>query len=696
MPSKVIKDVSGGYSARDPQTIKDNQFAKLVNFYYDQDKRLITRRGYETYFDPVPDTVVLLDACNVTTGWSVALDGANLAAGSAIRGTNSLEFDVDVSADVSDIADLIKSTISADISTAKGYLGFWLYVPSGFNTDLTDVKVRLGTDSSNYYEWTLGTLTEGANNFVKLNYDDATSTGTLNDASIAYFRLRISYVSAYTDKSNILVDSIYSYSATSVEPIQGYHFTYDTANEKKITIAIAGANAFHWNETGWDVINTGLTKYETMTGLTTHRTRWGSFAYNGSGTIEVGLGNGIDSYRTWNGVVMTAHAAQPKCKYFMYNEDSDRIYSGGAPEAPITLYYTNAAAANAQTLNTNDVDIGTETSGDITGIFKLGEIALVGKEFKIFYVDPGNFTAPAIDPYTGLFSNRAIAEVGNGILYQSANGIDNLMQKQGSIGAQAIVTESYSSDIQERFKEIAAKQRNANCGYYLKELTNYYFSFDSSNDNKPDTTFVYSALVSDKGGTGWTEYNYPAIYLFGRYVDSSFNDIHLFGSANAGQFYRMESGFTDDGSLIESEFITKLWNMNSPNIWKDVRSITIIGLKNKGSNYTFEVLVEGDIIYTATLTDSYLTDESTPETTIGTHAIATQSIGGGGASGSTVESIDLYKYSITLGGTVFGAGRNIQIRGYGGDDKLTVFSLEQYQITYEDNTQDIIPLSNYA
>jgi hypothetical protein len=691
MKTKVINDTTGGLSLRDSELLDDNQFQVLKNFYYDQDKRLRTRKGIAQYFDDVPDAAVTIDACNATTGWSVSDDGANLLQGTAIRGTNSLEFDVDVSASGGDLATLTKSTITANITTTKGYLGLWLKVPTGFNTNLTAVKIRLGSDSSNYYEWTLGTLTENENVFIKLDYSDATTTGTPADAAITYFRWQATYGGAYLDQNNVLIDSIISYSATSLEPIQGYYFVYDTNNEQKITVAVAGTNMFHWNKTGWDQIDSGLTKFETAEGKTTHRTRWGFFAYNGSGTLEVGEGNGIDDYRTWNGTVITTHGAQPKCKYFVVV--SDRIFSSGDPNAPIVTYYTGAAPANAQTLNTNDVDVGTEFDGDVNGLYFLGEIILAGKSGKTYYVDVDNTIAQPIDTQNGLFSNRVTSVVGNAILYQTKDGIDNLRQKEGTTGAQAIESNSYSSDLQERFALITDNQKNANCGFYDININNYYFSFDASNDNKPDTTFVFSSLVGQKN-KGWSEYTYPAIYQYGIYIDDDNNEIPLICSANAGQIYQIETGFDDLGGAIEYEFITKDYHMGDPAIWKDWKAVDIFGLKNKGSEMTIEIIVDDDIVYTATLDDTYIEDVTEGVVAIGDEPIGDEAIGGGAATSSTSE-IDLFRYRIRLGGDIFAAGRTLRIRGVGNTNP-TVLTLDRFQITFDDNTYDIYPNCNYA
>lgn len=693
MPTQVIDDTTGGLSLKDSELLDNNQFQVLKNFYYDQDQRLRTRLGIRQYFNDIPDGSVLLDNCDATTGWTASLDATGLATGAAIRGTNSLSYNVVVATDPADQALLTKSTIVADITTAKGYIGMFMFIPTGFNTDLTSVVVRVGSDSTNYYEFTAGVLTENTVNFLRLPFADATTTGAPVDATITYVQIQINYANTYVNQTGVRVDSIYAYSATSTAPVQGYFHVYDTAAERKATIAVAGPNMFHWNGTGWDVIDTGLTEFDTAEGKTSQRTRWGFFAYNGSGTMEVGMGNGIDDYRTWNGVVVSSHGAQPKCKYFVVIQD--RIFSSGDPSAPLTTYYTAASPANAQTLNTNDLDVGTEFDGDINGIYYLGEVLLVGKSEKTYYVDVDSFTALPIDTQNGLFSNRAIANVENAIFYQTRDGIDNLKQKKATTGAQAITSESYSSDLQDKFKLITDNQKNANCGFYDIDINNYYFSFDTGDNNKPDTTFVFSSLVGQKN-KGWSEYTYPALYQYGIYTDDNNTRIPLICSANAGQIYQIERGFDDLGAAISYELQTKDFHMSAPSKWKDWEAMTIFGLKNKGSEMTIELIDdEANIVYTATLDDTYIQDVIAESGAIGDEPVGDEAVGGGASEAVGVDELDLYRYRIRLGGVIFAAGRTLRVRMY-GDSNPTVLTVDRFEITYQDNTFDIFPISNYA
>lgn len=684
---KVFDKLDGGFSTRDPKVMKDSQFVELKNFKYNSDKRLQTRNGYNSDLFPViPDTVVLIDAMNATTGWTASDDAVSLATGTAIRGTNSLTFDITVATTADNFATLTKSTLAADITPAKGYIGFWLYVPAAFNSDLTAVKFRLGTDSSNYYEWTLGSLTEGASQYIKLNFSDATETGTVTDATIAYARLQITYAAGYTDKAGVRIDDIRAYSSTSLEPVTSYFYNRNEADGTNITIAVAGANMFLYNDTAksWEQIDSGLTKYETATGATTHRTRWEFFAYNGGGTMEVGCCNGVDNYRVWNGTTMTQYAAQPKCRYFLVHEDT--IYSAGADANPLTMYYTAASPANAQTLDTNNVDVGNEADGKINGVFPLAQTVMIGKTGKVYYFDVVTPSCLPLDSQQGQFAHRATKEVGNGIFIATDGGIDILQQKRAVTGAAAVEASAYSDDIGSVFDAVEYAQLNASCGEYLKELKNYYVAIDTGNDNVPDRVLVYSSGV----GKAWSEYSYPAVYCFGIYIDMDNVKHYVMGSANAGILYEIETGWDDDGFPIEYSFTTKEYTFDRPFDWKDFEGVTINGTKNAGSEFELEILVDGFPAYSATLDDTFLTSTSAVAT-IGTNPIGTVSLGGGVSS---TTGIDVYPYQIRLGAELFAAGQTIQIKGSG--KSLLVMTVDQIEVRYQNQTDDMFPTANFS
>jgi hypothetical protein len=60
-------------------------------------------------------------------------------------------------------------------------------------------------------------------------------------------------------------------------------------------------------------------------------------------------------------------------------------------------------------------------------------------------------------------------------------------------GSSALESQPLDEDVRELTAKIEELQLNANCGWYIRKIKNYYISFDTNNDNIPDTTLVYNA-----------------------------------------------------------------------------------------------------------------------------------------------------------------------------------------------------------
>lgn len=112
------------------------------------------------------------------------------------------------------------------------------------------------------------------------------------------------------------------------------------------------------------------------------------------------------------------------------------------------------------------------------------------------------------------------------MLYFNDRGIDTLRQRTGVTGSQALESEELTADLRQLTDKIEEKQYNACAGWHIKPLNNYYFAFDTNNDNIPDTTLVYNSLVGS-----WTQYTLPNLYDFGRYITSDQEYQYLFASA---------------------------------------------------------------------------------------------------------------------------------------------------------------------
>lgn len=685
MPTKNARDFTGGYVTLDKQSIEDNQLVLLKNFFYNANKKPQTRRGYTTFGKAVPDTVVAINELEVTTDILATLDAVNLSTGTAIKGANSVKFDIDVSNDVANQA-VVTWTGAApvNISLAKDSARLYFKPPIGFNTNLTSVIFKLGSDNANYYQWTLPVLTENTSNFIVLDYADAVLTGVPVDTGIDYFQVIVNYTAAYLDQTGVIIDWIYSYSTTATKPVTSWMFhKNDDASQKRTALCVAGTNMFEYVEGSeeWVVIDTGLSEFETILGRETERTRWDYDVYKN----VFYMGNGVDFYRSYDGVTILEFNTQPKCRYFRM--EVDRMFGAGDDENPSTLYYTANAPAIAGTINANAVVVGGDQLGKINGLHSLGNVILAGKDKKIHSVDIATPSALPIDARAGWFSDRSIANVGNSLMYFTDNSLETLKQRDGVSGSEGLESSALTDNLKDVLDQVLTPQYNANVGLYIKPLRNYYFVYDSNGDNIPDSWLVYSALT----GT-FSVYTLPAAYDLGEWLDSEGNSHYIFTSANGGQIFEFETGFSDNGVPIDYEITTKAWNFNDDFLQKDFYLMDISGLCSTNPEINANVIVDNEVVSTAVITDSFIDYNQVP-LAISLNPLSLVPIGGGTQDPSD-GSIDVYPYKVRIP-ISFNRGFNIQL-GMTSDLGFVQFTLDRVAITYEDNSVDLFPYDNIA
>lgn len=409
MPQKVlpirVPDFEGGLNLQEKSIIPDNALSVATNVFYNADKKLQTRRGLTSFGQPIPDAVKVIHNCDTTAGngtWAATDDATALAVDSSTqkRGAGALSFNITVATTGNDFATLTNSTLTAvDISTTKGYIGMWIKVPTGALTNFTDCKLRVGSDASNYYEFTISAsqLTEGSFRFVPLLFSAATTTGTPVDTGIDYLLFRVNYTASYTNKTGFEIDDICAYSATSAKPTLSLkYFKASTVAATRYLTANCGTALYEYDETStyWNVLKTGLTE----------DTRFDMTAYKNIMYFT----NGVDNYFSYNGVATTEHtgANTYKGKYLLLANDVGYIL--GDPTVPSTVAYTGGTPADLNTFPNVLVLDEDDSSGKGTGLINLGPIVIGCKEGKIYKINVATPSREQLDYSDGALSDREI------------------------------------------------------------------------------------------------------------------------------------------------------------------------------------------------------------------------------------------------------------------------------------------------
>jgi len=662
-------NLQGGLSLKDKTIIEDNQLSIATNVYYNKDKNLQTRAGQRAVGNPVPDGASIVDACDAITGWSVGQDGANLATGTAKRGTFAVQFDVDVSLAVGDFTTLSKAVSSVNITNLKGYMSFWLFVPTGFNTNLITVKTRYGSDSSNYYEWTLGALVENSWNFITLSYASSTVTGTVVDTAVDYFELRIDYAVAYLDQIGIRIDSIVTNSQTSDKPMMSlkYFKTTQTPSETYLVTNVGtGLYLYNSGSESWELIKTGLTEGN----------RLGYFAYK---NIMYFGSRGQNSFE-FNGTIVVEHTGANTYQWQYGLMANDVAYVAGDLTVPTTLAWTNALPTNAKSFpNVLAVDED-DSSGVITGLINLGPIIIVSKEQKIYQVNVAAPSSTQLDYSDGALGSRALTRVENDVYFLNDRGIFTLAQRQATVGS--LRADSLSDDIKPLIDQIVDK--NVTAGFYSNQLNQWYLFADTNGDGNNDACYVRSVLTK-----AWTKYlnvgANEAVVFDNFSIDGEVGeDALLIANSLSGQMIQIEYGTNDQGVEILFEMETKTQNYQKPEMSKTFHNYDVFGFINEIGEATIsstlgQVTVTSDAIL---LGSTYADAINISKQVLGGSQL------GGSQLGGSEGTIDLYPFfaRIPLEQTDTNIAINIRI-----DKRDTILVLTKWAVNLDEMTEDFIP-----
>lgn len=430
----------------------------------------------------------------------------------------------------------------------------------------------------------------------------------------------------------------------STKPITSYFFHQRDDGVGKFVLAVAGDVMYSYNE--WtntrSSIKTGLTEFETNPNFNGARTRRDFAVYNNI----VYMCDGVNNYASWNGTTYTEYAAQPKCRYISYLWD--RVFWAGEDANPITVYYTGAVPANANTLNANFVKVGWDETGAINGLTELGNVIVAVKDVKHYAVNPVAGTATPIDAQGGGFCNRSIKNVWDSIVFFNERWVDTLKQRTGVTGVSALETTSISDDVVSIFNKVDRKNYNFQCSLYNRIDWNYYISIDSNNDTIPDMMLVYSS------NTGWrTTYDLPTMFDMGIYIDNSLNTHYVFAGTD-WQLYEFETDQYDYWQEIIHEIRIKNYNQDIPWKIKTVSYIDLIGYKAQGTEIEVEVFSE-DIFQTGwEVTDANISYNLWYKT-IWSKAISTESLWGKQQG----DDIKIYQYTVRI--ACYITGENVSI-----------------------------------
>lgn len=367
----------------------------------------------------------------------------------------------------------------------------------------------------------------------------------------------------------------------------------------------------------------------------------------------------------------------PLFRYLQYM--GDRVFGAWVDDTPTTLYYTNAAPSNAQTI-TNLVVVGGDELWRINSIKELGSFICAGKTSKIYSINVSSPSSTPINSRSGIQSHRSIQNVEGSLLFFNEFGLDTLKQTSAISGTQALGTSILSENIRELFANIQPDSYKTNCSLYAPLLNNYYFSFDANNVGSTDTTVVWSSSF-----WAFTRYVIPSAFDYCTYIDEDGEYRYLLAPSTGGQVLEIERGYDDRGLGIDwnCDYRTKFGTDD----WKTFSWVQIRWRKNLGVPATLTISVDGQAVSICTIDDSFIEATANPYP-VWVSPIGTLSIWG---SSSISSNLDTYEFSLRI--PVEQTGQELGIKIEWNEAPL-VFSLEQMRV--EVNKEVISLFDNYA
>lgn len=456
------------------------------------------------------------------------------------------------------------------------------------------------------------------------------------------------------------------------KPFTSLFFFQNDETWVRYLIGASGTNMYKYVEgtNSWSSIKSGLTEFE-ADGVT--RTKWSFAVYKNI----IYMCDGVNSYAKWDGTTYTEYAGTPKFRYIQYM--GDRVFGAGVDATPNTLYYTSAAAAEANN-PANVVVVGGDELGRINSIKELGSFICAGKTGKIYSINVSAPSSTPINSRSGIQSHRSIQNVEGSLLFFNEFGLDTLKQVSAISGTQALGTSILSENIRELFANIQPESYKRNCSLYAPLLNNYYFSFDANNVGSTDTTVVWSSSF-----WAFTRYVIPSAYDYCTYIDEDGEYRYLIAPSTGGQVLEIERGYDDRGLGIDwnCDYRTKFGTDD----WKTFSWVQIRGRKNLGVDATLTISIDGQSVSTCTIDDSFIEATANPYP-VWVSPIGTLSIWG---SSSISSNLDTYEFALRI--PVEQTGQELGIKIEWNEAPL-VFSLEQMRV--EVNKEVISLFDNYA
>jgi len=356
--------------------------------------------------------------------------------------------------------------------------------------------------------------------------------------------------------------SIVNTPISTTEEVDGLYVFHEKDGSRHMIAVVAGTLYEVNEDTGnYTVINysDGVTPVDDLTdtdyiGFTT----WGNRCY---------ITNGVEPVMEYDGSTVTKWGvSEQRGRYITAHKNM--IFWAGDSSNPSAVYYSEIAPAAGSPGAWGEINVQTDDGDQIMNIIKLQDNLVIFKSNSIHVLYGSNedqFALREVQTSVGTIAPKSVSNIMNRLFFLYRDGVYTF----DGTNVQYI-----SDKVRPTMNNIADPGKCAGGWKNHK----YYLSYsDGIAGSDIDKCMVYDILHES-----WTRFtNYP-VNMFNNYDGSQDGQINInelyFGSAEQGEIYKVDEGYSDNGEDIEVEYRTKHFNLDALEVIKTFRRIMVDNL----------------------------------------------------------------------------------------------------------------------
>lgn len=385
-----------------------------------------------------------------------------------------------------------------------------------------------------------------------------------------------------------------------VNPPKGLASYYSGTN--KYLVTVDGTGFKYLNGTTWTAI-AGATQ-TTGKNTTFVQAKGDLYAWNGT-----------DAGRKLSGLTLTAPTTTPSAAFGIYynsvqivagtGTNVNRLYvsnqadmsdftvtTGGTPPQPENSTEVPGASTFLGTpslTEANIIDISKDDGDKITGLAKFNEKLIIFKERSTYSLTFDSSSKPTVVQVSGTIgcvSHRSIDNVENDVFFLSRNGYYTLgYQANFNLGLR---TNELSAKIHPVIETITAANLGNTCSIF--DTYTFYSSVSTGGTTTNNTTLTY-----DKRYQAWSKWTNVNANSFSVFFDTS-NVKHIYyASDNEAQVYEIDTGYSDNGTAIDSYWVSKALNFGNFSLTKQLLYVDI-EFRALSGTVSISVITDGNTI----------------------------------------------------------------------------------------------------